>query len=228
MKTKFALLVSLAALNTAHAGIIFTTEAAGVQQTTVSSTITETFDLLPTGSLGAYNSLIGNYSGGAVISDPNEWGGAGQSRYVAVGAQSGTTSYSLSFASDLNYFGLSWQAGDAKNELRFFNDGNLVQSFSTNTVFASLSNSYKGNPNTGQNMGEKYAFFNFVATNGTVFDQVMFYNNGTSTGFETDNHTILRLVDPQIPTLEAETPEPATIALVGAAMLALVLKRRRK
>jgi hypothetical protein len=227
MKTKFALILLVAAWNSAQAAIIFTTEAAGVQQTTLSSTITETFDLLSVGAPGAFNSSIGSYSTGAVISNPDSWGGANQTRYIAVGAQSGTTSYTLSFEADITYFGLNWQAGDAKNELRFYNDGNLVQTISTNDAFAALSAAYNGNPNTGQNTGEKYAFFNFYATEGTVFDQVMFYNHGTSTGFETDNHTILKPEDPRIPIAEAETPEPATIALVGAAIAGMALRRRK-
>jgi hypothetical protein len=228
MKTKFALLLSMVAIHSAQAGIIFTTEAAGVQQTSLTGTITETFNLLPTGALGVYNSAIGQYSAGSVVSNPNAWGGANQTLYLAVGAQSNTTSYSLNFSRDLNYFGLNWQAGDAKNELRFLNHGVLIQAFSTSAVFASLNSSYSGNPNTGQNTSEKYAFFNFYATGGTLFDQVVFYNNGTSTGFETDNHTILKPSDPLTPTTEAETPEPATLALVGVACLALAAKGRYK
>jgi hypothetical protein len=223
MHNKLTFALTLLAATSAHAGIIFTVENAGVQQTTLSNTISETFNLLPAGALNSYTSPIGQYSSGAVISNPNAWGGANQSLYIAVGAQSSTTSYTLDFANDINYFGLSWQAGDAKNELRFLNNGNLVQAFNTSDVFSALSSSYKSNPNTGQNTSEKYAFFNFIATQGTVFDQVMFYNNGTTTGFETDNHTILRTT---VPTVEGEIPEPATFALVGIACIALAARRR--
>ncbi len=226
MQNKLTFALTLLAATSAHAGIVFTVENAGVQQSSISGTITESFNLLATGALGAYTSQIGQYGPGAVISNPNDWGGANQSRYIAVGAQSQTTSYTLDFGKDINFFGFNWQAGDKKNELRFFNDGNLVQAFTTSQVFSALSSAYSGNPNTGQNTGEKYAFFNFTVTQGTVFDQVMFYNNGTSTGFETDNHTILRPNDPIIPALESQVPEPATYALVGFACLALVAKRR--
>jgi len=222
------LLLSLAAIHSASAAILFTSEAAGLQQTTLSDTLTESFNLLPAGALGAYNSTIGQYSQGAIISDPNAWGGANQTRYIAVGAQSNTTSYTLDFANDLTYFGLNWQADDAKNELRFYNNGLLVQAFNTDTVFAALSAAYNGNPNNGQNQGEKYAFFNFYATEGTTFNQVMFYNDGASTGFETDNHTILKPSDPISATEETQTPEPATMALVGAAIIAIGYKRRRR
>lgn len=227
MKTKFAMLLSIAALQIANAGILFNVESAGVQQTSVANTITETFNLLPTDTLAGYNSPIGTYTTGAVISEANAWGGANQTLYIAVGAQSSTNSYSLNFGKDLNYFGLNWQAGDAKNELRFYKSGNLVQSFTSALVFAGLPSSYDGNPNNGQNKSEKYAFVNFTTTNGTVFDQVVFFNQDFSTGFETDNHTILRPRDPVTPTVETQAPEPATMALVGAAFMALALKRRR-
>jgi hypothetical protein len=223
MHNKLTFALTLLAATSAHAGIIFTVENAGVQQTSISGTITETFNLLPTGALNTYNSPIGQYSSGAVISNPNAWGGANQSLYIAVGAQSQTRFYSLDFGKDINYFGLNWQAGDAKNELRFLNNGGLVQAFTTSQIFAAISSAYSGNPNTGQNTSEKYAFFNFTATQGTVFDQVVFYNDGFSTGFETDNHTILRTT---VPTVEGQVPEPATFALVGAACLILAAKRR--
>ncbi len=226
MQNKLTFALTLLAATSAHAAIVFTVENAGVQQTSISGTITESFNLLATGALSAHTSQIGQYSPGAVISNPNAWGGANQSIYIAVGAQSNTTSYTLDFGNDINFFGLNWQAGDNKNELRFFNDGNLVQAFTTSQVFATPSSAYSGNPNTGQNTGEKYAFFNFTGTQGTVFDQVMFYNNGTSTGFETDNHTILRPNDPIIPTVESQVPEPATLALVGFACIALAARRR--
>lgn len=224
MKTKFFLLLSLAALQISQAAIVYSFEAAGVQQTTVANTTAVSFDLLGTGALGSYNTLIGSYSNGGTIVNGNAYGGANQTRYIAVGAQSGTTSYTLSFFGDVDYFGFNWQAADAKNEVRFYNNGVLVQSFNS-SILSSLSSAYNGNPNNGQNKGEKYAFVNFSTTDGTVFDQVVFYNNGTSTGFETDNHTVK---NPRIPGSEVATPEPSTYALCGIALVFAGIYRRRK
>ncbi len=226
MKFKLAILSAVIAIQSAHAAIVFNVEAAGVQQTSFSGVLTETFNLLPSGSLGAYSSVIGDYSTGGQVSNPNAWGGSNQTMYLAVGAQSNTTSYSIDFKRDLSFFGVYWGAGDAQNELRFYDNGALVQSFNVATILSPLSSAYSGNPNTGQNMSEKYAYVNFTTTGSTRFDQVMFYNNGNSTGFETDNHSIYDIPRDNLhPT--AEAPEPATMALVGVACIALAARRRR-
>ncbi len=187
---------------------------------------TETFNLLPASSLGGYTSVIGDYSTGGKVSNPNAWGGSNQTKYFAVGAQSNTTSYTIDFKRNQTYFGVYWAVGDGLNELRFYNNGALVQSFNTTTILSPLSSAYRGNSNNGQNMGEKYAYVNFTTTQGSRFDQVMFYNYGTGTSFETDNHSILGMT-PENSKGTAENPGPATLALVGAACIALAAMRRR-
>src|SRR5687768_2316191 len=90
------LLAALLASATVLPGaIIFTAEAPGVQQTTLTGVITETFDARPLGPLGAYVSPIGTYTPGANIVAPDAFGGANQTIYPAVGAQSGAIQYSL-------------------------------------------------------------------------------------------------------------------------------------
>lgn len=201
----------------AQAGIIISAEAPGVQATTRAGAIVETFDALATGPLGVYTSIIGDYTTGAQIVAPNAYGGSGQTNYISVGAQSKTTFYFLDFEKDLTYFGLYWGAGDAKNKIGFFSGETLLAVFTVADWAPALSAAYFGNPNTGQNKGEKYAFLNFDATNGTTFNRIKFFNDGTGTGFETDNHTILG----------APVPEPATwTMIVGIAAMGLARKRR--
>jgi hypothetical protein len=203
--------------STLSASIIITAEAPGVQATTMPGTITENFDSLTPGPLGAFVSPIGTYSSGAEIVGPNAFGGADQTNYVAVGAESGTTSYTLTFDGPQSYFGLYWSAADADNVLEFFDGATMVGEFSTATALGPLSSAYFGNPNNGDDPGEKFAFLNFNSNSpSTDFTSVEFIN-GLGTGFESDNHTIL-----------AATPEPSEYGFVmGGVVLAGLLIRRR-
>lgn len=137
---------------------------------------------------------VGSYDSASVIA-ANKYGGAGGTGYYlvqsqSVGARVVTTTLTLDTPS--SYFGLWWSAGDAKNQLAFYNGSSLVASFNTQTLVNVLPSSYAGNPNSaflGQNSGEKYAFLNIYSDSGVVFDKIVFSNIGTS-GFESDNHTV--------------------------------------
>lgn len=210
----------MAGVSTLSATIIFTPEAAGVQSTTVANVTTVDFNSLIPGALGTYVSPIGTYSTGAEIVAPNAFGGSNQTRYISVGAQSGTTTYSLTFNSLQSFFGLYWAAGDAQNSLEFFNGATLLATFTTSQVNAGLSSAYNGNPNTGQDLTEKFVYLDFTSNAlGTNFNRVVFLNNGTGTGFETDNHSILA---------SAGVPEPSTYAFMlgGLGLIGLMVRRR--
>ena len=217
----------------AQADIIITAEAPGVQHTTQAGTyVTETFDEVGVPAPGqafpgTYVSPIGTYSGGAAVVGPNAYGGANQSNYISIGAQQPSDlSYTLTFADTVYYFGFYWPAGDGGNKIEFLDGANVVGSYRVSDVVTALglSSLYNGNPNTGENTGEKYVFLNFTATGNTQFTSVKFSNDSAGTGFETDNHTIS--FDRVIP--NEATPEPATFGLAGAALLALGFKVRRK
>jgi hypothetical protein len=186
--------VGLVTAPSAYSQVVFTVEGAGVQSTTVAGATTETFDELTPGALGSYVSPVGTFNGGAIV-EANQYGGAGGTgNYFAVGAESGTTSATLTFNSAQDYLGLWWSAGDANNTLKFYNGATLLATFTTATLIGSgyLTSAFYGNPNSdflGRDNLEPFDYLNFTGTHGTTFTSVEF-DNTTSTGFELDNVSI--------------------------------------
>jgi len=179
------------------------------QTTLFNNTSTETFESLPTGNRTTnFSSAIGTYQ--LSVTNPfniqaDNLFGAGTGQYMAFGDQTGTsTPITLLFNTPQQYFGFSWSAGDAFNGLTFFNGSTRIGRFSMATSISELAvptvtaldhtvynaSQYFGQPSTGLNGGQPYAFVNFIASGGS-FDKIIFDNSGqTDTGFESDNHTI--------------------------------------
>ena len=198
---------------------------------------------------------------------PNDVGGARTSptnstrtNYFSVGAQSGqpTAKATLTQAGSqgMSYFGLWISALDAQNNLDFYNGSKLVATFNADAITNSgkltgtrnstgAGTGHYGNPNNSNaNGNESYVFVNFYAANNAAskFDTVVFRNNGTGTGFESDNHTFAfdyaqtaadyaLLTNPLSPGFiqVLPVPEPATALAAVAGLLALGrLARRRR
>lgn len=210
----------------AQAGLIFTIENPGVQATTVAGASTETFDSAPLGVIGSYASsaIGGTYSGGQVITH-NLYGGAGAVGQYDVVGLGNTTSQTLQFASPKTYMGLWWSAGDAANKLEFYDPANvLLGSYVIGDIIPNLSAAYLGNPVTGENPGEYYAYLNFTTTAGSQIDHVVF-GNVTASGFESDNHSVYD--KPITPPGHAVPDAGSTMAMLGGA-IALLQSVRRK
>jgi RHS repeat-associated protein len=163
---------------------------------------------------------IGTYTGSSTqpfaIVAPNEFGGATDStsstptNYFAVGTESGSTSpVNLALTQPVSYFGFWWSAGDAYNRIALYSGSSLYGTFSTADLLGFLNNgtgtinaingtayetsAYFGNPNitSGSNdSDEPFAYVSFAITGATI-TQIVFYNTSTSTGFESDNHSVI-------------------------------------
>ena len=178
--------------------IVTTAEGVGAFNTTLQNVNIETFDNLPTGvnnnvawgNVGTFDALniksADQYGGAPTKAQPNG------SQYAVEGiGVINTTTLKLNSAS--SYFGLYWSAGDAANDLKFYNGSTLVADFNTQNLVDKLPKSYFGNPitsgsNAGKDSGEPFGFINFIGDATTSWDKIVFSNNAGS-GFEADNYT---------------------------------------
>ncbi|MFO0891915.1 MAG: hypothetical protein U0790_22615 [Isosphaeraceae bacterium] len=218
----------------AEAGILLTVEAPEVQASSVPGVLTESFGALAPGVWSSYFSAIGEYSGRFAAVPPDAYGGAERSLYFSVGIQSQSIEARLDLGTARAYFGFLWCAGDGLNQLDFYDNATLIQSFRTADVIAALGrfpnrSDYYGNPNNGENRSEPYAYLNFFARDGTVFDAIVFRNDNQATGFESDNHSVRTEPVLEITGTPVSVPEPASerILIVGALGSAALLARFR-
>jgi hypothetical protein len=224
--------------------------APDVQSTFVAGATTETWDEATPGTYQTYAGTIGNYglSGqdSFVIQAADQFGGANGSQYMTFGAQSGNASpVQLVLTSPATYFGFWWSAGDANNGISLYDGSTLVGRFSTATILSLLqatsvtavdgalyqSSTYFGNPNTGQDANEPFAYVNFLDTGGDI-TSIVFDNSGsTGTGFENDNHSVYNGAVTVAPTAvfvsTVGTPEPATWALYLGGLGVLAGSKRK-
>jgi hypothetical protein len=208
LKVTAAFLLSAAV---SHAAIVFTIEAPGVQQSQVPGVITENFDD------NNLTSVLGTYTGGST-NPASLFGGAGGTGFFL---QNGPTTLTLN--SPQFYFGMWWSAGDAANQLSFFDGATLVGSFNVGSIIPLLNSSYYGNPNPaflGQDPNEPFAYLNFTATGTTQITSVVFGGGN----FESDNHSVLnqRITPPGT----ALPDGGSTLALGGMALLSLAALKR--
>lgn len=177
--------------------LITTSEGVGAFNSSLSGTSVETFDNLSgvnknvvwkgVGTFDQLNVIKADVYGGA----PSATSPKGTNYAVEGLGVIKQTTLSLDQAS--SYFGLYWSAGDAANQLKFYNGNQLVADFTTANLMNLLPKSYYGNPittgpNAGKNKGEPYGFINFFGDANTTWDKIVFTNTSNS-GFEADNYT---------------------------------------
>jgi hypothetical protein len=141
------------------------------------------------------------------------------SPYSVQGVGSSVKATTLTLNKASSYFGFWWSAGDASNQLQFFNGKNLVAEFTTKTLMANLPKDYYGNPmNRSLNHGEPYAFINFFGDGSMKWDRIVF-TNVTSSGFESDNYT--SRVQTWTPKTDGKLPGRAVAMVTGTKVTAL-------
>ena len=179
------------------------------------------------GNLGT--NITGTFGGSFTIAQANMYGGAGGvGNYITTSAGVGTD-LKLTHTNALpgiNYIGLQISALDAGNTLTFYRAGAQVGTYGpanlTQQVGAcpNTSNGYCGNPTTGQDAGEQFAYVNFFDLSG-YFDEIKFVQTTSGGGFESDNYTV-GYVDTNAVFQATNVPEPSSTATLLAALAALL------
>jgi len=213
-----ALLMCMALLATARTAcaqnVLVTLEQPGAQQSSLftnpsgfgaTSVFQENFNELSAGFQSssfpfAQNSALGSYDHGQIRRADAFGGAGGTGNYLTVNQSINPASNptTLTFTAPQRYFGMWWSAGDPNNVLQFYSGSTLVETFRTSDVVNFINgsankNAFFGNPNSGANKGEPYAFINFYADPSNpnlTFNRIVLSNVGSGTGFESDNHTI--------------------------------------
>ena len=178
-----------------------------VQGAYVSNPSSETFDTLPTASIGTSGAwAVGTYTAtNGSVAVANQYGGAGGTGKFLNVSSAPAAPISVVLQGNRRYVGFWWSAGDANNAIRFYDAaGNLLVSFTTASLTAILTgagnitsidgtsyakSAYYGNPNppAGRVTNEPFGFINLLIK-GTTTSFSRIEISGTS--FELDNTSI--------------------------------------
>lgn len=222
-------------------------EASGIQGVNQEQIFTETFNNYPMreSDQGApLNTWVNGYvspttgityssSNGDNVQPNDQYGGYNEGYYLGVNPTNSTV---LTLADTAKYFGFYFTAGDVYNSIDIYSGDSLLLSFSTASLIQMLPNTegstitaingskyntidYYGQPVSGLNSYEPYAYLHFVAEGNLTFDKIVL-NQGANAIFESDNHSILTGT-PIIP--DSLVKVPTTVPEGGPGLLALSL-----
>ena len=197
LRTTLTLVFGYLTLSVGHAQSIMVTTAEGPTSfnTTLGNVNVESFSGMTKGISSNINwNGVGTIDKVSLIPN-NQYGGTPTSKAYPVQSTSaslgGVSTTTITLSTPSSYFGMFWSAGDASNNLSFYNGNSLVASFSTQSLMNKLPSSYYGNPNPanlGQDRGEPFGFINFLGGSDTKWDKIVL-SNPTGSGFESQNWT---------------------------------------
>jgi len=136
--------------------------------------------------------------------------------YLTVSDTTKDGALSLTFSVEENYFGLYWGSIDGYNSITFFDEGQVIATYSGDDIAAMTGLAPDGNWNDAS----ANRYINFY-TGDNFFDQVVL--STTDFGFEVAN---IAYGDP--PIAVAAVPEPSSLVLLGSAFTSLALARRQR
>jgi len=194
--------------NAATGTVTFAVDAPEVQYTYVTDAVVETFNTdcdtpLEIGSFtGFCGFTAGNFYAGASATTPAPSTGGVSSNFASL---SPGTAMTVTLDEPAYYVGFHWEAGNNYDRVQLFNDGQMIANFSFQSLMDALAGSsfvaesgdvystanYYGNPVTGQQGHEPYAYVHIFAEGGASFDQVVISEDAGSGGaFEIDNLSV--------------------------------------
>ena len=226
------------------AASMFGTENFDGRATGPSSGFTTNFNTGGAASANLGSNITGTFTGSFSINPADQYGGAGGHGNYIVAYASGGIDLTLSHTAALpgiNDFGLQISALDAGNTLTFYRAGVQVGQYGPADLIAGVgacpsgSNPYCGNPTTGQDAIEQFAYVNFFDLGG-YFDEIKLTETGGG-GFESDNYTAGYVdtgstfqTSAMSDTISAVPEPPSTGPLLSvlAALLGLAVWQRRR
>ena len=263
-------MLAAATSGTANAAgrITFSVDAPAVQGSFVDGVTLETFDTGCVNPLAfgtftgdCYSNISNDYSGASTTSSEPTRGGTGTN--LAVIPSGGTATFNLD--EPARYLGLHWEAGNRYDRVRLYSGDTLLANFTFETLMDALEatefvsadggstytvSDYFGNPVTGGQGHEPYAYIHIFSSGGLTFDRIDIAEDAGSPGeFEFDNMAVLFASDgaidgstfddvvelqsvnigssdEELASTGAELPNAALIASLLIFGFAVVLRRR--